>query len=90
MESCSACGVTKQDNLFITRMAELGLAKSMTSEAFYSKCCVYAKRPGCINKVKSTATPNDFDNHCKTLGSDTESFMGMAKELRERLINEAA
>lgn len=88
MEVCNACGVTKDDGLFITRAAELSIAKPMSSEAFYSKCCVYSKRPGCINQIESTTTPDDFDNHCRTLGADTDSFMRMAKGLRVKLIND--
>lgn len=88
MDICEACGVTKSDGVFITRAAELGIAQPMTSEAFYSKCCVYAKRPGCINQIESTATPDDFDKHCRTLGADTDSFIRMAKELRAKLIND--
>ena len=88
MEVCNACGVTKEDGLFITRAVELGIAKPMTSEAFYSKCCVYAKKPGCINQIESSATPDAFDKHCQSLGADTHSFMAMAKELRTKLIKD--
>ena len=85
---CSACGVIKSDGVFITRAVELGIAQPMSSEAFYSKCCVYAKKPGCINQIESSATPDAFDKHCQSLGADTHSFMAMAKELRAKLIKD--
>jgi len=87
---CEACGVTnvgsKENPVFQTWLSEQGKAPPMSAEAFYAKCCVHAKKPGCINQIESKAKPEDFDKfHKKTFGKGTDDFVDMAKELLQGL-----
>lgn len=83
---CEACGVTKigskENPVFQTWLSGQGKAPHMSAEAFYAKCCVHAKKPGCINQIESDAKPEDFETHTrKIFGIGTDDFLYMAKEL---------